>query len=355
MLEQFIRKCTVSQLFGVTTLSFLSVVFGICAAVVGSQLVHKYSERCKFEAKVYDRHKEEWKRFGVHDCVSPTDSADLRRLLKEAPDANWVAFYGKGVDDNSVTEAVKNIKDLRILSALNTNIGDAGLEHLTDCRELRRISFGGPCRVTDKGLLHLQRLTKLEELGLGDAAITDDGLIALKPLVSLKTLHLGSDFIKGEGLLHLAELPNLVELSLHGTGITNDSLKALKQLKKLERVYLHGTRVTDEGLKCLAACPNIKELFLGNTSITDVGLGELKGLKQLELLDICDTRVSDTAVSDLRCEVPNLLVNRDHRTLKEGWPRTVAEVLVLLVLLVETIGCGLLAVLCIRNSVKVNG
>ena len=74
----------------------------------------------------------------------------------------------------------------------------------------------------DEGLVHLQRLNKLEYLDLShNWYITDASLEYLKSLTSLRHVNLfGSNKISDAGLAHLAELDGLEELSLASTGIT---------------------------------------------------------------------------------------------------------------------------------------
>jgi len=67
--------------------------------------------------------------------------------------------------------------------------------------------------VTDKGLLHLRGLVKLQLLDLGYTRITDNGLE------------------------HLKVLTNLRELSLQGTKVTAEGIKKLRQVLPKCRIY----------------------------------------------------------------------------------------------------------------------
>src|SRR5579872_4650479 len=70
--------------------------------------------------------------------------------------------------------------------------------------------------ITDAGLDHLQRLTKLKELGLGQTKITDAGLEKLKVFKDLQILHLQQINITAAGLEHLQALTKLNILDLSG-------------------------------------------------------------------------------------------------------------------------------------------
>jgi hypothetical protein len=70
-------------------------------------------------------------------------------------------------------------------------------------------------QVTDQGLQHLARLTRLEKLDLSDTKITDPGLVHLAGLTELRELNLlQSHGIKGDGLKYLANLKKLEQLLL---------------------------------------------------------------------------------------------------------------------------------------------
>ena len=105
--------------------------------------------------------------------------------------------------------------------------------------------------VTDKDLVFLKGLEKLEEMVLNHTRVTDAGLVHLKGLSHLKRLNLGFADISDAGLVHLKELPRLLFLFLPGTRITDAGLAHLKELPKLERLWLSGTKVTDAGVNQL--------------------------------------------------------------------------------------------------------
>ncbi len=72
----------------------------------------------------------------------------------------------------------------------NTQITDAGLEHLEGLTKLEGLWLNGT-QVTDAGLVHLEGLTKLEYLYLWNTQITDEGVKKLQEaLPNCKIYHL---------------------------------------------------------------------------------------------------------------------------------------------------------------------
>jgi len=139
---------------------------------------------------------------------------------------------------------------------------------------------------TDADMLHVGRLTALEDLMLSSTNITDSGLV------------------------HVEGLTNLDSLYLDGTSITDAGLAHLKGLAKLRLLALHNTRITDIGLVYLQGLNNLSHLNLSDTQITDAGLAHLKGLTSLRSLDLGhDTRVSNAGVTELKQALPSVAIS----------------------------------------------
>ena len=148
---------------------------------------------------------------------------------------------------------------------------DGGLSHIADLKSLTYLSLGD---VTDAGMVHLSKLTNLEELALHGPTITDDGLA------------------------HLQSLNNLDVLYLRGTGVTGRGLAYLSELKELRRLFMDGSELTDEGLKHLRGL-NLEYLDLRDTQITDAGTVYLKDLPQLKMLVVDRTQISNDGLRHL--------------------------------------------------------
>ena len=142
--------------------------------------------------------------------------------------------------------------------------------------------------VTDKELVHLKRLTKLQDLNLSSTKVTDAGLVHLKALTNLQDLNLSFTKVTDAGLVHLAGM----------------NLKSLTPPKEA---------MTDLGLKYyLAAVERPSTLSLGKWKITDAGLVHLKGLTKLQELDLHNTKITNAGIADLQKALPNCQIRKPN-------------------------------------------
>lgn len=123
---------------------------------------------------------------------------------------------------------LKNLKGLRSLDLMDTEITDAGLVHLKDLRGLQTLNLGGT-KVTDAGLVHLKGLTGLQSLTLYDTKVTDQGLAHLKGMKDLRLLNLEVTKVTDEGLVHLKDLKALQSLRLDATQVTDQGMLMLRK------------------------------------------------------------------------------------------------------------------------------
>ena len=112
-----------------------------------------------------------------------------------------------------------------------TLVADVGLVHLRGLAKLRDL----PVRHAGDGrrARHLQSLTQLELLMLGDTPVTDAGL-ASRGLAKLKSLGLGRTRVTDAGLVHLQALKELKVLNLDGTRVRGAGLFHLQGLTRLQ-------------------------------------------------------------------------------------------------------------------------
>jgi hypothetical protein len=136
------------------------------------------------------------------------------------------------------------------------SLEDEHLVQLEEMRDLQELDLR-ICKISDKDLKHLRRLTKLRTLWIGGNDISDDGLRQLKDLRNLEALRLNSTKISDNGLTHLSGLSKLRELDLSYTKVTSDGLIKLKELSSLEGIYLTDTLVSDSGMQHLAEMKNL--------------------------------------------------------------------------------------------------
>ena len=114
-------------------------------------------------------------------------------------------------------------------------VTDAGLEVFADCKNMTHLNLAECRGITDAGLVHFKRFTKLVELNLSRNPITD------------------------AGLAYFADCKNLTYLWLHDTPITDAVLARLAGLDKLAELNVTKTVVTAKGVEGLAkALPKCK-------------------------------------------------------------------------------------------------
>jgi predicted Ser/Thr protein kinase len=165
------------------------------------------------------------------------------------------------------------------------NVDDALLERLGGLAasvETLALVFCRP--VTDAGLAHLRKWSKLRYLKLNGTSISDDGLV------------------------HLAAMPNLQVLYFDGTAIGDAGLAHLRKLK-LEELVLATTRLTDAGVKQLAGMQTLRMLDLNYDEVTDAGLNHLKGLTALRMLKLAETKVTDEGIRQFMTALPDCQIH----------------------------------------------
>ncbi len=160
-------------------------------------------------------------------------------------------------------------------------ITDEGLANLAESFPHLRSLYIGNSRITDAGLMKLQRMQEIKRLSLSATAVTDAGMESLKDLTQLETLAVAI------------------------TKVTDVGLRRLQGLTNLKHLILGYTKITDAGLESLQAMDRLEELDLSGTAITDNGLARLERNKQLRLLWVRDTSVTDEGIKRFRESVPH--------------------------------------------------
>lgn len=193
--------------------------------------------------------------------------------------------------------------DLESLNLAGTNVTDASLALVKHCAKMRKLALDRT-KVTDAGLLHLERFPNLVWLGLADTAITDKGLEYVGHCTQLERLRLEGTRVSDEGIPHLATLDQLEALYLDDTRVGDRALETLGRLRHLRELSLAGTCVSDKGLGHLRGLENLETLRLNRTQVSDTGLPSLEPLRKLRLLDLEETRVTEGGVAELRQRMP---------------------------------------------------
>ena len=207
-------------------------------------------------------------------------------------------FNADGLTDVSLAE-LSRLENLEHLWGDSSSITADGVSQLTSLNHLKRLTLGNS--LDDKGLEHLQRLPKLEELGcIGRSQVTDDGLAFLKNYPALRNLSLqDNSLITDAGVRHIRNASQLDTLMLCGQNFTDDSLKHLAGHPNLEKLLVDDTRITDPGLAHLSDLPKLNYLRMYDDKITDAGMDHLARMQQIEWLGLSGTQITDEGLSRL--------------------------------------------------------
>ncbi len=203
---------------------------------------------------------------------------------------------------------LRGAKGLTELNLYTSGATDAGLAGLKDWVQLRSLLL--PDRITDAGLLHLNKLTNLQSVNLSDLRkVTGPGFAGLKNATAIKSLDLSNHPVTDTGVDGLKEWKHLEELTLP-KNITDAGLAPLMGLKALTALRVRGAAISDAGLAHLRGLTNLELLDLDGTKISDAGLPIIEGLQNLRKLSIGSTKVTDAGIEKLQKKLPNSEINR---------------------------------------------
>jgi Leucine-rich repeat (LRR) protein len=221
-------------------------------------------------------------------------------------------IYASKITDEGLFR-LRNLKSLRSLElTVPTPSGctSMGLAPISQMRSLEHLSLQGNAWVNDTVLFHVRGLRALRLLDLGHTRITDAGLVYLDKATTLEFLTLTGDAATDRGLRGLKGLTGLKQLDLAGTHITDTGLASIEAMVNIQLLDLSGTAITDAGLRHLEGLRDLQELWLGACpGITDAGLEHLKGLRSLTELFVSGTSITDTGKVYLKKVNPSVYVS----------------------------------------------
>jgi Leucine Rich repeat len=193
----------------------------------------------------------------------------------------------------------------------NGQMTDALLPRVAGLTHVEALDFGGSRHVTDRGIRHLAKLTRLRHLNLAGTGISDGALEVLRHLPALESINLAWTAITDAGARHLAACRGLRTVSLDATATGDGAIHALAGMQHLCS-FRSGTSVSDEGITALHRIPVFKTWHGGTAtmgltsadaqpnylllrgSFTDAGLAQLVGLDGLFALNLDDSRLRVT-------------------------------------------------------------
>ncbi|MCH7988331.1 MAG: hypothetical protein IID46_04175 [Planctomycetes bacterium] len=153
--------------------------------------------------------------------------------------------------------AGKPLPNMRNLKVLTQGTGDDDLSVLPAWKTLERLDLRGE-KLTDVGVVHLERFSSLKNLTISSAKITDAGLSELSQRTKLESLNLyGCITITNSGMKTVATMPVLKRLMLEHSGVTGPGLMNLVPSKSLRYVLIGADKASAADVaKADAAMPN---------------------------------------------------------------------------------------------------
>jgi internalin A len=249
-----------------------------------------------------------------NDAMQTTDAEELRLLAAKltlmGSRVIWdgdlrirsVAMFGEEIVDRDLV-LLRQVPGLLELNLTRTNISDAGLFHVSKLSKLKILLLGGT-DITDEGAQMLESLVELEQLNLTNTGITDSGVLAIAGMSKLEALWLDTTDITDTALGHLAEVKSLQLLDLRRTGVSDRGLKHLRGLRDLQELNLAGCQsVTPTGLAELTALQQLEWLCLDGTAVDADGLRHLIELP-LKSISLNWTSLDNRALSWLERITP---------------------------------------------------
>eukprot|EP00549_Striatella_unipunctata_P025505 CAMPEP_0118719786 /NCGR_PEP_ID=MMETSP0800-20121206/29712_1 /TAXON_ID=210618 ORGANISM="Striatella unipunctata, Strain CCMP2910" /NCGR_SAMPLE_ID=MMETSP0800 /ASSEMBLY_ACC=CAM_ASM_000638 /LENGTH=804 /DNA_ID=CAMNT_0006627281 /DNA_START=49 /DNA_END=2463 /DNA_ORIENTATION=- len=242
-------------------------------------------------------------------CYSGVRDVHLSRLtslpaleelnLDSCPVGDWAIAH---LGDNNV------VPNLITFDLADTDLTDLGMVHLPKFTKLTKLSLFY-CNITNMGLRHLAGMKSLEVLNLDSREIGDEGIAHLRGLQNLKSLDLFSGRITDAGCMHLAKIKSLESLELCGGGIGDLGCSLLASLENISSLNLsQNERISNRGAAALAALTKLKALNLSNTRVNANALRFFKGLVQLQSLALygCRGIEEGSGLETLQSELPSL-------------------------------------------------
>jgi RNA polymerase sigma factor (sigma-70 family) len=212
------------------------------------------------------------------------------KLLEEPEKLKILNLSSKFLKDDDLLQLPEDIDGLIMRGRHGygaNSVTDEGIKHLTRFTRLRILAAGG-LELTDRAMETIGKLTRLEELSLEINKITGAGLRHLRGLKNLRKLNLDFNQLQPDDLEPVSELTGLTSLRIYSTGIVNDRVCELcSRLKNLRELHLSERMadLTDRGVQHLAKLRHLENLTLrGCPKITDASLAAITGMTRLKTL-----------------------------------------------------------------------
>jgi hypothetical protein len=160
---------------------------------------------------------------------------------------------------------------------------------------------------SDEALPYLAKLPGLEWLEIGGGTVTAAGIAHLEDCSELRRLYIHDIKLSGDELAWLAGLTKLEALSLQRTGINGKIFRNLKCLNTLAVLNLSGNSINSDDMEQIVNFKGLEVLALADTKVTGAGIAKLEGMRSLNELNIVNCSIYD---GDIECflSMPNLRI-----------------------------------------------
>ena len=219
-------------------------------------------------------------------------------------------------------------------------VTSAGIAHLPDCKDLRRVSFGG-MQVTSSMIAALARCANLDSLNVSGNPLKDADVAPLSALKKMKSLNLNGTSVSGSVFVKWPARSSFTALSMDGApGVNDEAVKAivtafpkleqldftaaasgltaagfasLDHLRSLRALHIAGDAVNDEAAAHLAKCDNLESLNIPAAHLTDAGVAALAKLPRLNSLNLALPPITDAALKSFsKCKaLKNISIGQD--------------------------------------------
>ena len=191
---------------------------------------------------------------------------------------------------------------LREVQLQQTQVGDAGVEHLASLKNLAELNLNGTA-VTAKGVAKLRAALPGCNIGPPTLETTDPDRRAAEYVLSIGGVVRVNDEVDDTRVV--ADLPKkpfrltYVNLSGKGDKVRNAALAAFQGCKHLKVLRLDGTLVKEEGLAYFKDCKDLEVLDLSHTHLTDAGLAHFKDCKKLREIGFNFAKITNVGLAYL--------------------------------------------------------
>src|SRR5262249_27449014 len=145
--------------------------------------------------------------------------AELQKLadLQWLERLEWIHLFGRNIDDRLLSNS--SGAPIKRLTINATEITDRVADDATGLPNLTELSLVNNPKTTAALFERLPQLTNITDLSLGEISLTDVGLTHIAKMSKLRHLRVSAGAISRDGLRTAASLRGLVTLTFDGAGM----------------------------------------------------------------------------------------------------------------------------------------